>query len=252
MRSEKLFCEYLKKAIKRVNKPSKYFEKVKNYINLSGCVRATALSVAACAVLMCLCGTAKAVTENVSIKQTNSVVSGGNFVKKTEFAPLPLSCFPSAFNSPTSSERAKTVDKYGVINPTKCDFNGDPFDSPQCTWYAWARVKAISGISLKFHDQFGRHARYWLNEIVETDNVKVVRKKAAVRENSVAVFKRGGKGKGHVVVVEKVIRGADGTPKNVIISESNWGKQKKPVEKKLSWDTFLERSDGSLLGYIYF
>lgn len=36
------------------------------------------------------------------------------------------------------------------LAPTQGDFSDDPFKQPQCTWYVWARAKAVTGKTLTF------------------------------------------------------------------------------------------------------
>lgn len=131
------------------------------------------------------------------------------------------------------------------------NYVGDPFADPQCVWYVWGRVKAVTGLSLEFNTDSGRSANQWLSQVVENSRVHVVRDPNAVRADSIAVFSHGGEGNGHALFVEQVTHTGDGTPGQVVFSESNWGSSKAPVQKMLSWSAFRERSRGSLMGYIY-
>jgi hypothetical protein len=228
-------------------------------------VRFSAVALAACTALLCESGSAynsaddntlpvMATSQVVKTQQTCLRVSACRNIKLAAITPLPLIRFPAepafvGINADTCAAAANTTD---TLAPTEGDFSGDPFDSPQCTWYVWGRVKAMSGITLAFKDTSGRSAKYWLNEVAQTGSVQVIRDKKAVRTNSIAVFRHGGNGNGHVVVVENVIRDSGGDPISIVLSESNWGKQKCPSRKRLSWSEFLNRSDGSLKGYIYF
>lgn len=87
--------------------------------------------------------------------------------------------------------------------------------------------------------------------MVQGAGVTAVYNKNAIKPHSIAVFRDGGDGDGHVLFVESVQRYDSGTPERVTFSESNWGKDTTPSQKTLSWNAFLTRSDGSLNGYIY-
>lgn len=138
-----------------------------------------------------------------------------------------------------------------AVKPLAGNYSGDPFKYPQCVWYVWGRAKAVTGVSLQFKSDSGRSAKNWLSYIAQTGGIKVVKNPDAVRENAIAVFGHGGEGNGHVVFIENVITDSHGNPDRIVISESNWGSQRKPSQKTMSWDEFRNRSDGSLKGYIY-
>lgn len=154
-------------------------------------------------------------------------------------------------SAPKSQKSSKEAKNLKTTKPTEANYKGDPFSYPQCVWYAWARAKETTGISLRFKSDYNRSAKYWLNMVAEIGSVSVVKDPQAVRANSIAVFLRGGNGNGHVAYVENVKTGKNGKPKSVVISESNWGSSKRPSQKSMSWDEFINRSNGSLAGYIY-
>lgn len=149
------------------------------------------------------------------------------------------------------SQQAASAPAVRAVPALAGDYEGDPFDDPQCVWYVWGRVKAVTGISLEFSTDSGRSANQWLSRVVENSRVRVVRDPDAVRENSIAVFSDGGEGNGHTLFVEQVLRSDSGNPRKIVFSEANWGSTKDPAQKELSWSAFRERSHGSLMGYIY-
>lgn len=178
-------------------------------------------------------------TKNVVVEQS----------KKTETQEVKTE--PAEVKTNTAKVSKTANIKKVNIKPLAGDYSGDPFQYPQCVWYVWGRAKAVTGVSLKFKTDSGRSAKNWLNRIVQTNGISVVKNPDAVRENSIAVFSSGGDGNGHVVFVEKVVTDKRGNPSRVVISESNWGSQRKPSQKTMSWSEFKGRSNGSLKGYIY-
>lgn len=170
-------------------------------------------------------------------------------VNSQQSSSAPASSAKAAGSSSSSSSTSSAI-SHAIVNPTVGNYHGDPFGRPECVWYAWGRAKEVTGVSLEFKSNSGRSARYWLNQVVQGDGVKVVLNKNAVRSHSLAVFRHGGEGNGHVLFIEDVRYHSDGTPRSVVISESNWD-TRSPNQKVLSWDDFLNRSDGSLEGYIY-
>lgn len=154
----------------------------------------------------------------------------------------------------TNTANVKKIDnakKSANVKPLAGNYSGDPFQYPQCVWYVWGRAKAVTGVSLKFKTDSGRSAKNWLNRIVQTNGISVVKNPDAIRANSIAVFSHGGDGNGHVVFIENVTTDKQGNPRKIVISESNWGSQYKPSQKVMSWSEFRDRSNGSLKGYIY-
>ena len=72
------------------------------------------------------------------------------------------------------------------------------FPKGQCTWYAWGRMKEVTGKSITFKTSSGRHAKYWpklVNNCTVDNNLT---------SKCVAVRFTGGGGYGHVVFVEYV------------------------------------------------
>lgn len=152
-------------------------------------------------------------------------------------------------NKQTANKKvAKKVE--ALVPPLAVDYTGNPFHYPQCVWYVWGRAKAVTGVALQFKTNFGRSAKRWLSQIKITDGVAVNRDPKAIKPQSIAVFSQGGEGNGHVLFVEDVLTDKNGNPYQVVISESNWGTNK-PQQKKIQWNEFLARSNGSLEGYIY-
>lgn len=74
----------------------------------------------------------------------------------------------------------------------------NPFKKPQCTWYAWGRMKEVTGLGLTFNRSSGRHAKNWYYMV---NNCKV---DSNLQSQCVAVKTTGGQGYGHVVFVEYV------------------------------------------------
>lgn len=85
----------------------------------------------------------------------------------------------------------------------------NPFKKSECTWYAWGRMKEVTGVSITFSKKTGRDAKCW-NTLV--NNCKVDKN---LTSQCVAVRPTGGDGHGHVVFVEYY----DGI--NVFFTESN-------------------------------
>lgn len=79
----------------------------------------------------------------------------------------------------------------------------------QCTWYAWGRMKEVTGKSITFRVSSGRHAKNWPNVV---NNCSVDNN---LTSKCVAVRFTGGGGYGHVVFVEYV------NGDNVYYSEDN-------------------------------
>jgi surface antigen len=157
---------------------------------------------------------------------------------------------PKTAQTTQTAKITKTQKSTKSLNTSLADYSNDPFKYPQCVWYVWARAKGASGIALQFSADFSRDAKNWLNLVKQTNGIQVVHDKNAIQPNSIAVFSVGGKGYGHVVYIENVVKSSNGKIKTVTISESNWGKSKSPSTKTLSWSEFITRSNGSLIGYI--
>ncbi len=192
-----------------------------------------------------------------AVETTGSAASSASSKPASGSAQAPTASKASsaskAFRQSASSQTAEQAAAPAVkdVPALAGDYEGDPFEDPQCVWYVWGRVKAVTGVALEFDTDSGRSARYWLSRVVPTEAVRIVRDPEAVRSNSVAVFSHGGGGDGHVVYVESVSHYSDGTPKSVVFSEDNWGRAKRPVQKTASWQEFRWRSSGSLIEYIY-
>lgn len=169
-------------------------------------------------------------------------------LKNTSVVEAPKKNEPIKTAPSTKTIKAKKSTK--TINTSTANYANDPFKYPQCVWYVWARVKAATGIVLQFNNNFNRNAKNWLNIVKQTNGIQIVRDKNAIQPNSIAVFSVGGRGDGHVVFIENVVKSSSGKIKTVTISESNWGASKSPSTKTLSWDEFVSRSNGSLIGYI--
>ena len=73
---------------------------------------------------------------------------------------------------------------------------GNPFARGQCTWYAWGRVKEITGKNVNFSRDWGRDAKNWPSLI--TNGVK-----KSVPESGCVMVNTSGQ-YGHVAVVERV------------------------------------------------
>jgi surface antigen len=190
----------------------------------------------------------------IQVKKQNEVLA------KQKLNPVETNILPApAVKSAAIVKAAPAVVKADTLsvqiakklNTTTANYSNDPFQYPQCVWYVWARAKAVNGTALEFIEDSSRDAKNWLKIVSQTDGVKVVSDKNAVRTNAIAVFSKGGEGNGHVVFIEKVVTSKSGKPLSVTISESNWGPSKKPSVKTLSWGEFRSRSSNSLIGYIY-
>ena len=113
---------------------------------------------------------------------------GGNTPK-----PVPVSNWDSNVNK-----------KLANVNGSSYRSSNNPFYPRyvgQCTWYAWGRMKEVTGKAIKFSRSSNRHAKYWDGIVTNCRIDKNLESKC------VAVRKTGGGGYGHVVFVENVSNG---------------------------------------------
>ncbi|MBE6679035.1 MAG: CHAP domain-containing protein [Ruminococcaceae bacterium] len=99
---------------------------------------------------------------------------------------------------------------YGRDNAWSYQYKG------QCTWYAWGRFYETVGIKLNYKG----HAKYFLDKNSENSKIKILKGADSIVSKSIAVDTSGEYG--HVMFIEYVSYGSDGSPKNVYFTESNW------------------------------
>lgn len=115
----------------------------------------------------------------------------------------------------------------------------------QCTWYAYGRFQELTGVSLPT----ARHAKYWLEENRNFDQVTVTDGAENIVYPSIAVATSGGGGNGHVMIIEHVEVDESGNPINVFFTEAN-NSAVKPDGKAqvLPYDEFIAKKKP--VGYI--
>lgn len=268
----KTFKLKITKVFSKVSDQIKFKTAFENTCNL---IKASCAFIIVAAAVIGICGTIfntkyTALAESGEVSKRNANVAEANLaiVSLTPLGKITQykasdgqtqneeSCQPKAAQievkeNTANADNADSTEKSASVKSLVGNYSGDPFKYPQCVWYVWGRTKAVTGVSLEFKSDSGRSAKNWLSYIVQANGIKVVKNPDAVRANAIAVFGHGGEGNGHVVFIENVIIDSHGNPSRVVISESNWGSQRKPSQKTMSWDEFRDRSDGSLKGYIY-
>lgn len=118
------------------------------------------------------------------------------------------------------------------------------FNKAQCTWYCWNRASYQAGKELSFNSS--ANAYQWL-EAVSQANCKVVRGKATPVRNSIAVYKGGSQGYGHVLYIEAVEN------ERVYFTEANYTKGRDGIYQTVKIVDFLgswRTPNFELLGYV--
>jgi surface antigen len=111
-----------------------------------------------------------------------------------------------------------------------------------CTCYCYGRALEKTGVELA---GCSGNANTWLNQAKNSG----LPTGTEIKPNSVAVF--GSNDSNHVVFIEDVEYGADGTPKSIVISEGNWNDGSGDgTLKSMDYNKFIE-SRGNPSGYIY-
>ncbi|WP_041444773.1 CHAP domain-containing protein [Syntrophobotulus glycolicus] len=118
------------------------------------------------------------------------------------------------------------------------------FKKAQCTWYCWNRASYQAGKKLSFHSS--ANAYQWL-DAVDQANCQAIKGKITPVRNSIAVYKGGSQGLGHLLYIEAVDNG------RVYFSESNYTKGRDGMYQTVKTADFLgewRTPHVELLGYI--
>lgn len=116
------------------------------------------------------------------------------------------------------------------------------FSKPQCTWYCWGRAKEKTGKSLTFTGSANGYQWY---DHINTSNITKRAASLGPVKNSIASFRGGSQGYGHVIFVEDVANGY------TYFTEFNYKTSKNGVLQKIATSSFATfRSGFTLNGYI--
>jgi len=133
------------------------------------------------------------------------------------------------FNASTPSGNWSSKLNSKLANTSSAHYKApvNTFPQLQCTWYAFGRMREVTGVTLQFNQSSGRHAKKWINMVM---NCKIDNN---LQEKCVGVTQQGGSGNGHVVFVEGIENGY------VYYTDSNAGNSLKV--KRLSVNAFKTR-----------
>lgn len=112
----------------------------------------------------------------------------------------------------------------------------NPFSSPQCTWYAWKRMKEATGLEITF-DSGSRNGGDWFTRANNVDKFAKQDPKKSL-EKTIACYSGGDDGYGHVSFIESV----DETAKTVKVTEYYYGATSLPMTREGSFDHFFKGS----------
>lgn len=113
---------------------------------------------------------------------------------------------------------------------------GNPFSSPQCTWWAWKRMEE-NGHEITFSQESGRDGGKWWELVNNCDKFAPQDPKTSL-EKTVACYSDNDGGPGHVSFIESV----DETAKTVRVTESYANADSIPVTREGSFDFFFKGS----------